>query len=424
MFPPKLSVLLLFLLPWDALGCASQKAQPTQCCPCDAPEHPGGVDRKSVAHPESDTKYIWDIDCPEKVVCYFTSWAQFRKGNDRFDYSMLDAQLCTHLIFSFLILGPDGHSVVPSDTKKKDAKNAFKFIRDLKNANPKLKVYASAGGYKDTQTDRKEDYKALMKDSAAMQAYVESAGTFIRENGFDGLDLDYEYPEADDRDSFTQWVRMLRKELTTDGFDLTMALTASPWKLDAGYNLNHLAVHLDAIHVMAYDYHGSWEKDYARHHSPLVDSEKLGDIVTGIDYLLNNGVRASKIILGIPMYGKYWNVKSSSSMSPPVKLSPSSEQGGDLPYNQICQKVKNKGWNEVDRDGKAPYAFGDGKWVGYDTVRSVREKVEYAVQKKLGGAMVWELAHDDFKNLCGKGNYPLIQSIRRTFRKACMRQEL
>ena len=38
-------------------------------------------------------------------------------------------------------------------------------------------------------------------------------------------------------------------------------------------------------------------------------------------------------------------------------------------------------------------------------------QVEYAVWKRLGGAMVWSIDTDDFDGACGGSKYPLLQSI-------------
>ena len=72
-------------------------------------------------------------------------------------------------------------------------------------------------------------------------------------------------------------------------------------------------------------------------------------------------------------------------------------EGGYLAYYEICEKLRN-GWTEVWlEEGKVPYAYGDGDWVGYDNVESINYKVDMAKAYGLGGIMWWATDIDDFK---------------------------
>lgn len=122
-----------------------------------------------------------------------------------------------------------------------------------------------------------------------------------------------------------------------------------------------------------------------------------------VDFLINGQVPASKLVLGIPVYGKTWTTTNGGgSKVPPVPASgagnagPMTQEAGVLSYTEICLNVKNNGWTEVD-DASGPYAYNSNQWAGYDTVRSAKEKAQYVLDKGLGGAMIWELSFDDFK---------------------------
>jgi GH18 family chitinase len=66
------------------------------------------------------------------------------------------------------------------------------------------------------------------------------------------------------------------------------------------------------------------------------------------------------------------------------------------PFYQICSKIKNEGWTEVNDLSNGPYAYMGKQWVGYDTPEFAKVKSDYVVEKGLGGAMIWDLATDDF----------------------------
>ena len=90
----------------------------------------------------------------------------------------------------------------------------------------------------------------------------------LQEYNFDGLDLDFEYPAAQDKTNFAIWVMELKADLAPLGYELTSAVSASESTIRAGLDVPSISSNLDAIHIMAYDFHGSWETT-ADHHSPL-----------------------------------------------------------------------------------------------------------------------------------------------------------
>ena len=72
--------------------------------------------------------------------------------------------------------------------------------------------------------------------------------------------------------------------------------------------------------------------------------------------------------------------------------------GHYLSYFEICQNVRSNGWTEVWLDeGKVPYAYGDGDWIGYDNIDSIIYKVDMARSYGVGGLMWWPIDGDDFK---------------------------
>jgi chitinase len=156
--------------------------------------------------------------------------------------------------------------------------------------------------------------------------------------------------------------------------------------------------YLDAWHIMAYDYAGSWDSTtghqsnvYANPQNP--QSTKFSTDRAVADYVAR-GIPARKIVLGMPLYGRSFEAT----------------KGLGLPYSGVGDGSTQPGiWlvKDLPRPGggarelyddvaHASYSFdnGTGELVSYDTVGSVRRKTEYLASKGLGGAVFWEASGD------------------------------
>jgi len=141
--------------------------------------------------------------------------------------------------------------------------------------------------------------------------------------------------------------------------------------------------------------------------------------------------------MGIPVYGQSWTLADASitGIGAPAFTGgapgPLTNNNGSLGYYEICYYIRTAGWTVVqDPDNLAgPYAFSpdannktwvgyddtnmanNKTWVGYDDTNMATIKSLYVKEKGLGGAMVWDISTDDFKNRCGDGENPIITAI-------------
>ena len=112
---------------------------------------------------------------------------------------------------------------------------------------------------------------------------------------------------------------------------------------------------------MAYDFYGPWEKTQANHHSPLKENEGEKNVKSAVKNWLSNGMEAAKINLGIPLYGKCWELSCGGTCScpfiPPLSANgpgspgPSTKEEGTMAYFEICDAVRNKGWKVYNSVG-------------------------------------------------------------------------
>jgi len=107
------------------------------------------------------------------------------------------------------------------------------------------------------------------------------------------------------------------------------------------------------------------------------------------------GVPASKIVLGIPFYGRAFTLgKDSEVIIGEVSVSKAYIDG----YSYIKDSLVNKkGYKEYRDDAaKAPFIYNEKTkvFIGYDDEKSVAEKCKYVLDNKLGGVMFWEYNSD------------------------------
>ena len=190
----------------------------------------------------------------------------------------IDVSLCTHIVYAFATLDGSTYTMNVFDSWLDiDLKNYEKFV-GLRAQYPNKKFLIALGGWNDSRTNK---YATLLASAALRANFVTKAVEFIAKYKFDGLDLDYEYPafeqSASEKSTFASWVKELKTAFEPYGWELTAAVAAGKSKIDAGYDVPELSKYLDAIHLMTYDMHGSWESA-VDHHAPLYSSSASDEL--------------------------------------------------------------------------------------------------------------------------------------------------
>jgi chitinase len=161
--------------------------------------------------------------------------------------------------------------------------------------------------------------------------------------------------------------------------------------------------YLDYVNIMTYDlYHGN--DKVSGHHSPLAQSKMGGqsrtNSISAVEGHIKAGVPASKIVLGIPFYGRGWNdiVNTEAATKAKGLYQPSTGKHMFIGYDELVEKYINKnGFTRYwDADAKAPYLWNPTTrtFISYADEASFEPKVAYVKEKGLAGVMFWEYIYD------------------------------
>lgn len=365
----------------------------------------------------------------KKMVCYYSSWAVYRNGNGKLDVENLDPFLCTHLIFAFAGLEASSNTIKVLDPYNElyddYGKGAYLRFTGLKKINPELKTILAIGGWGEGSIN----YSNMVADGEKRAVFTKSVVDLLLAYNFDGLDVDWEYPAnrggaPADKVNYIALLEDLKEAFTPHGFMLSSAVSESA--MENAYDVPAMSRIFDQIHIMAYDFHGSFET-VTGHNAPLFGNPNIesGDqlklnIDSSVRDWIDKGASPSKLILGMPLYGhgftlndpdKHGLYELAYQGSP---AGPYTQQTGTLGYNEVCEMFLKDptGWTVVrDPYYQAPYAYKGNVWIGYDDKESLKAKAEYAMSMNLGGAMVWSLETDDTPGVCDGTPFSMTKAI-------------
>ncbi|KAL3875958.1 hypothetical protein ACJMK2_033853 [Sinanodonta woodiana] len=309
-------------------------------------------------------------------VCYYSSWSSRRNDGHALLPEDIDANLCTHINYAFITLDSSGTDILseqPFDL------TLMKRLTNLKTKNPALKILVSLGGWEMGSVK----FHKTVESHENMKKFAQNAMAFLRTHNFDGLDLDWEYPAArgspaEDKHAFSELLKALKNAFDAEKqrhnmtrLLLTAAVAPSQWRTEQSYEVNMISRYCDFINLMTYDFHGSWENKTGPH-SALYSDDTLC-INDTASYWELQGAEKNKLIIGLPFYGNVFKLVNPFDNG----VGAASSGGGDMPYYSICQILQDCRAQEIFlNEQRVPYMVFGRKWVAYDNVNSLQEKVK------------------------------------------------
>ncbi|GHH48263.1 chitinase C-terminal domain-containing protein [Streptomyces candidus] len=354
---------------------AAPAAVDHETCRPDGLHRTPGVDVPYCSVYDTEGREKMGADHQRRIIGYFTGWRTGKDGLPSYLASDIPWDKVTHLNYAFAHIGGDNRISVGADGEKNAAtgmtwpgvagsemdpalpyKGHFNQLNKFKKKHPDVKTLVSVGGWAESGGYFGEDGKrvgsggfytmATNADGSVNQAgintFADSAVAFIKKYGFNGLDIDYEYPTsmkdaghpADFPISnarrgglvkgYAVLMKSLREKLDRAGaadgkhYLLTVAAPSSGYLL-RGMETFQVQKYLDYVNIMSYDLHGAWN-EHVGPNAALFDNGKDGELAAanvygsaqygGIGYLntdwayhyFRGSMPAGRINVGLPYY--------------------------------------------------------------------------------------------------------------------------
>lgn len=193
-------------------------------------------------------------------IAYFPGWTQYRgQGRSKchqrpylpstIPWSSLD-----YVIFAFVYFDED-NELYPADPSDEEL---YFTINQLKQPT-QTRVVISIGGWSFTHPENKRDegtrhrFETMVRSADSRAQFIESCIEFVKFYGFDGVDIDYEYPTFHDRAYVTLLFQEMRKAFDAEGSGLVLSLAGASFAEGVqGFELDKVAEVVDFMMIMAY----------------------------------------------------------------------------------------------------------------------------------------------------------------------------
>ncbi|WP_411977009.1 glycoside hydrolase family 18 chitinase [Streptomyces solicathayae] len=286
-----------------------------------------------------------------------------------------------------------------ADTWDQPLRGNFNQLRKLKKAYPNIKVIWSFGGW----TWSGGFGQAVANPAAFAQSCYDLVEDPRWADVFDGIDLDWEYPNAcglscdtSGPAAFKNMMSAMRAKFGSSAL-VTAAVTAdasSGGKIDAT-DYAGAAQYMNWFNVMTYDFFGAWAaQGPTAPHSPLTSYTGIPQAgfnsAEAIAKYKAKGVPSNKLLLGIGFYGRGW---TGVTQAAPGGTATGPAAGT---YEQGIEdyKVLKNTCPATGTVAGTAYAKCGSNWWSYDTPATVTSKMGWAKNQGLGGAFFWEFSGD------------------------------
>ncbi|KAF7265578.1 hypothetical protein GWI33_021032 [Rhynchophorus ferrugineus] len=323
--------------------------------------------------------------------------------------SDINPNLLTHIYYAFVTVNADS-----SVTIQNERKGLVKPLAELKDSNPDLKLLFSL-------VNNNGSFTKVASNETLRASLIKNCYQLLEKYNYDGIDFDWEFPSLADIVNFSALLKEFSEKFKKHNYLLTAAVNPIPTR-SYGYDVPEMAKYLDIINIMTYEFYGSFSAHTGLHsglYPSSLDSayeKKYLNIESAIKNWANAGAPKNLLAVGIPFYGRSFNLKNASNhgIHDPINgiARPSSPS-----YLQVMKNYSD--YNTVwDEEQQGYYKYLNTTWVSYDNDRSVRLKAAYCVEQGVKGIFTWNLGLDDVHGEISGVKQTLLQAMNDGLNKA------
>ncbi len=221
----------------------------------------------------------------------------------------------------------------------------------------------------------------VLRDEEIRNKLIDEILVNINYYGYDGVEVDFEGIEGNDRAEFTRFLEDLKKNLVAENLTLMIAVPAKTWddpknSWSGGYDYKAIGKIVDRVMIMSYDEH--WSGGPAGPVSSLPWFKKVAAFA-------DETIPKEKVLMGIPIYGYDWPESGKARALLPIAIEKLMQQYG--------------GQIELDPISSSPfYRYTDAKGVKhvvwFEDNDSISKKVQVVEQYGFKGIGLWRLGYE------------------------------
>lgn len=221
----------------------------------------------------------------------------------------------------------------------------------------------------------------LFRDKALQNRVIDNLISEMREKGYGGIDLDFEYINQSDTDAFISFIENVAERMRPNGFTVNVDLAPKTSKNQQGilyeaHDYGAIGAISDTVLLMTYE----WGYTYG----PPMAVAPISAVRRVVEYATRE-IERDKIMLGIPNYGYNWRLPYERGTTRAENIG---NEGAVLLAADVGAEIK------FDEEAASPYfeytdRGGSQHIVWFEDVRSIKAKFELLEEFNLRGAGYW-----------------------------------
>ncbi|XP_035774889.1 endochitinase-like [Anopheles albimanus] len=353
----------------------------------------------------------------KRLVCYFSSDSPRTKGYGRYTANEIPVELCSDVIYRGLGFPQWTRGTYTFDNRELQEFGAY--IATIQARSRQVRNIV-------TILERGKEalaYSLMAEVPERRSAFIRAIAVLLGQYNLNGVEIAWEWPGSTvtfggisrDRESLISLLTDLKAALRGTGREIFFFGTIYPKVLRESYRVTTICQLVDFVTLYTFDMrpHSNNVVDV---HAPMRNrtferdtNRAKHNVVEGVETWIDFGCPPKKLILGIGLFGQAWTLADPGSYNVGARATGPGQEGeyyygGYYPFYELCLLLQS-GWTGFyDYVAEMPFAVRGNQWMGFEDTRSIKVKLDFMVEKRLGGIVLQYVDYDDFWGFCGMRN--------------------